>query len=170
MLFKGEFNLWWGESYRWNFSRWRDKQIYSLCGHSPRVGKTFFWWLGMLNFYCSQQNVLFYCLIPSRNQPRRTQWIRLLWENIVDGKHFENSFPKKSYMFYVFGSTLRIYCYFVCFFFILVTTHALTSSFEYSLLLVSSWLKLFLWNWSCNLFRATSEMDFLTSFYCFTVI
>ena len=26
----GEFNLWWGESDRWNFSRWRDKQIYSL--------------------------------------------------------------------------------------------------------------------------------------------
>ena len=26
----GEFNLWGGESDRWNFSRWRDKQIYSL--------------------------------------------------------------------------------------------------------------------------------------------
>ena len=72
-------------------------------------------------------------------------------------------------MFYVFGSNLRIYCYFGCFFFRLITTHVLTSSFEYSLLLVSSWLKLFLWNWSCNLFRVTSEMVFLMSFYCFTV-
>ena len=73
-------------------------------------------------------------------------------------------------MFFVFGSTLRIYCYFGCFFFKLITTHALKSRFEYSLLLVSSWLKLFLWNWSCNLFRVTSEMVFLMSFYCFTVM
>ena len=35
----GEFNLWWEESYRWKFSRWRDKHIYSLCSQQ--------------NLYCS---------------------------------------------------------------------------------------------------------------------
>ena len=70
-------------------------------------------------------------------------------------------------MIFAFGSTLWIYCYFGCFFFRLLTTHALTSNFEYSLLFVSFWLKLFLWNWSCNIFRATSEMVFLISFFLF---
>ena len=36
----GETNLWWGKSSRRNFSRWKDKQIFGLWGHSLLVGKT----------------------------------------------------------------------------------------------------------------------------------
>ena len=120
---------------------------------------------GMLNFYCYQRNL--YCSI-----------VQFLG-GINPGGHYELGCYKK---ILVMVNILKIHpqklicflfldpLYFGCFFFRLITTHALTSNFEYSLLLVSSWLKLFLCNWSCNLFRATSEMVFLISFYCFTVM
>ena len=56
----GEFNLLWGESYRWNFSR---ISKFTACGALPSSRENLlewerlFWWLGMLNFYCSQQNL-----------------------------------------------------------------------------------------------------------------
>ena len=69
---------------------------------------------------------------------------KLLYENIGEDKYFQKSSLKLHIIcFLILESTKRIYCYFRWFFFFffffrLRATHAVTSSFEYSPLLVSS--------------------------------
>ena len=67
---------------------------------------------------------------------------RLLYENIGEDKYFQKSSLKLHIIcFLILESTKRIYCYFrwvFFFFFRLRATHAVTSSFEYYPLRVSS--------------------------------
>ena len=57
-------------------------------------------------------------------------------ENIGDGKYFENSSPNIHICFMLLDPLQGFTVILGVFFFRLVTTHALTSSFEYSLQLV----------------------------------